>query len=118
MIFYRYLRNLPDTIEVTLITQPSTKYRANEWTQFIDVSRLYAKERPTTYCLMTEGSFHDRWLCCDDQIYILGGSLKDASVKSDFTISKLDLSTVQTNPIDQLLNTAQELFGVTNPQHP
>jgi hypothetical protein len=117
-IYYRYLRHLPDTVKVTLVTWPSTKYKANAWTQLMDISRLYATEHPSTYRLMTHDAIHDRWLWCDSQIYAPGGSLKDAGVKSNFTLPKVELPTGQTNPINQLRNTAQELFGTLTPQHP
>ncbi len=117
-LFYRYLRHLPENVKVTLVTWPSNKYTANTWTQLMDVSRLYAQEHPTTYRLMTHDDLHDRWFWCDYQIYLLGGSLKDAGIKSDFTLSKFDLSEQQKNPINQLRNSAQEIFGGANPQHP
>lgn len=114
-VFYRYIRYLPDTVKVTLVT---AKYKPDVWKQFMDVSRLYAQEHPTSYRLMTHDALHDRLLWCDEQIYILGGSLKDAGINSDFTLSKLDISNQQPNPINQVRNAAQELFGQQNPQHP
>lgn len=94
---------------VTLVTWPSTKYKGN-WAQLMDVSRLYAQEHPTKYRLMTHDDIHDRWFWCDSQIYLMGGSLKDAGIKSNFTLSKYDAPADKSHPINQLRNTAQEIF--------
>ena len=91
-IFYRYLRLLPDTVMVTLVTRPINIYQETVRTLLMDVSRLYAAERPTMYHLMTHENVHDRYLWCDEVIYTLGGSLKDAG-KKGLTVTKMDFST-------------------------
>ena len=46
--------------------------------EFIDVSRSFSQERgPDKYRLLVEEAFHDRWLRCDEQLFHLGGSIKD-----------------------------------------
>jgi hypothetical protein len=85
-------------------------------TSLMDVSRLYAAEHPTAYRFMTHEKVHDRYLWCDEVIYTLGGSLKDAG-KKELTITKIDFPTGH-KTIQDLRKTAQELFGKDNIQHP
>ena len=111
-VFYRYLRDVPINVHVSLLTWPSKKRSATEFSEFIDASKLYAAEKnPNIYSLVVHEDIHDRWLRCDEQIYALGGSVKDAGQKSDFTLSKVDPSEKNFNKIDQLLSAGTELYG-------
>jgi len=114
-IFYRYLRDVSVNANVTLLTWPNRTSDAG----FINTSRLYATERgPDNYKLVVNQSIHDRWLCCDSKIYQLGGSIKDASRKDHFTLSKIDATQENLNKIEQLLNSGTEIFGPAQPNHP
>ncbi len=117
-IFYRYLRDVSNNVNVTLITWPQNKRGATEFLKFMEASRLYATERgPDKYRLVVHPDIHDRWLCCDAKIFALGGSVKDASNKSYFTLSKLDPTEENFKKIDQLLSTGPEIFGPTQTTH-
>jgi hypothetical protein len=111
-LFYRYLRDVPFNVEVILLTWPETKRKRNskDFSEFVEASKLYAAERgPDNYKLIVHEEIHDRWLCCDEQIYVLGGSIKDASIKNYFTLSKVDPTEENFIKIDQLISTGEEI---------
>lgn len=116
VVFYRYLRDIPLNVKVTLITHPDAITKQPLGTEFMDISRLYASERgASNYSLITEPVFHDRTLRIDDRMYNLGGSIKDAGKKSDFTLAKLDPTSENKQRIDSLLIAGKEIFGLTQP---
>lgn len=116
-LFHRYLNGLPEQVEVALVTKDRSS--TTEYADFLDVSRLFAQERGSNkYRLVTEQGFHDRCLRCDDQLYHLGGSAKDAGRRSDFTITKMEPTAENFKQLDDLFNGGTELFGPTNPNHP
>ncbi len=116
-LFHRYFSELPESVEVTLVTKKRSG--SAEYQEMLDISRLYAQERgPSKYQLRVETSNHDRWLRCDDQIYHLGGSAKDAGKRSNFTITKLASTPENFQTLDNLITSAAELFGPTNTTHP
>jgi hypothetical protein len=119
-VFYRYVRNVPQNVDITLVTWPENKYRQpTDWKALMDVSRLFAAERGlSNYRLVTSPTIHDRWLWCDEQVYILGGSLKDAGLKAKFSITKMESTSANTQSIEELINTGTELFGPAKPNHP
>lgn len=118
-LFYRYLRDVPNDVKVTLLTWPSTKRKARDFSEFLDVSRVYAKERgPDNYQLVVHLDIHDRWLCCNQQIYAFGGSVKDASQESYFTLTKVGPTLENLQKIDKLLKSGTEIYGPTHPIHP
>ncbi len=115
-LFHRYLNGLPDSVAVVLVT----KDRGNsaEYQSFLDISRLYAMERGSSkYTLVVEPTNHDRWMRCDDQIYHLGGSAKDAGRKSAFTITKLEPTPENFQRLDTLIASGTEIFGLTTLSH-
>jgi len=122
-IFHRYLSEVRPGASITLVTldaakvtQPKDKARHNE---FMDISRLFAAERgPARYRLVSHPDFHDRWLRCDGQLYALGGSVKDAGVKSDFAIGRIDPTMENMKKVDDLVAAGNELFGPANTTHP
>lgn len=121
-IFHRYLHGLNPAAVATLVTLPQseTKGKGNvaRYAAFLDVSRLYAAERgPAKYRLMTlPGSdFHDRWLRVDNQLFGLGGSLKD--LEQRFTVSKIDSTPANIAKVDAAVKAAAEVFGPANPNH-
>ena len=117
-VFSRYLRDIPDNVQVTLLTNPG---RTQE-REFSEISRVYAAERgPDKYRLIVhqgtrQEKLHDRFLCFDDEIYQLGGSIKDAGRKSDFTLSKMDPKNFP--EIDRLIESGTEIFGPNQPAYP
>ncbi len=115
-LFHRYLNDLPDSVAVSLVTKDR---RSNaEYQSFLDISRLYANQRgPSKYQLVVESTNHDRWLQCDDQLYHLGGSAKDAGKRSDFTISKLEPTPENFQKLSALVASGTELFGQTTLVH-
>ena len=104
------------TLDAAKITKQKDVARHRE---FMDVSRLFALERgPAHYRLVAHPDFHDRWLRCDGQLYALGGSVKDAGMRSDFAIGRIDPMTENMKKDDDLVAAGCELFGPTNMTHP
>jgi hypothetical protein len=121
-IFYRYLKNVPPSAAITLVTYPKTMCKGakdnSRYDSFMSVSKLFAVERgPSGYRLLVDEHFHDRWLRFDDSLFQLGGSIKDLGNGSPFTISKLDLSPQNIGEVDQSLARGIELFGPKSPNH-
>ncbi len=115
-LFHRFLRQLPASVSVTLITKDRGNH--GEYQSFLDVSKLYAQEKGASrYTLIVESTNHDRWLQCDKQIYHLGGSAKDAGKRSPFTISKLAPSQVNFQKLQDLIDSGTELFGPNQTTH-
>ena len=115
-LFHRYLNGLPDSVSVVLVTKDRGNHA--EYQSFLDISRLYANERGSSkYRLVAESTNHDRWLRCDDQLYHLGGSAKDAGRRSAFTITKLEPTPENFQKLDTLAGSGTELFGPNSPTH-
>jgi hypothetical protein len=117
-VYYRFLRDIPKSTQVILVTFPQTKRKAPEWADLIDISRMYAAERPNTYRLIANENFHDRWLWLDEQIFSLGGSLSEAGNKNDFTVTRLDPTPTNRQQIEDVVNSGTELYGSTQLVHP
>jgi hypothetical protein len=113
-LFYRYLADVPTHAMVTVVTNPAAAAKP----AFLDVSRLYAKERPTTYRLLEESRFHDRIAKIDDTWLLLGGSIKDAGHKSPYTVAVEQADAAKLQHLLDIINSAKELFGPSNPVHP
>ena len=45
---------------------------------------------PGDYRVVTDEHFHDRWLQCDNNLFALGGSIKDIGNGTTFTITRID----------------------------
>lgn len=117
-IFYRYLRFAHESVPVTVITREPRSTSA-DFNGFLDASRLFAAERgPSTYRLLYEQSFHDRWLKCGSDLYHLGGSVRHAGFQSPFTLSKIDPTDSNFGVFDSVTAAAREIFGPANPNHP
>lgn len=122
-IFHRYFADVPSNVLVTLITWPQSECKGARDTQryqeFMDVSKLFAQERgPAGYRLVTNQDFHDRWLCCDDKLFTLGGSIKDIAKDSTFTLSRLDSTPENRKHFDDAVANGVEVFGKRHPIHP
>ena len=122
-IFHRFLSSVRATVPVTLVTrEPAThagKRDQARWTEFIDISRLFAQERgPALYRLVIQPNLHDRWIIFDTKrIYALGGSVKDAGDKDYFTITSVEASPENLQKIQNHTDTGKELFGPQTPHH-
>ena len=122
-IFHRYLESVRKDVPITLVTcEPrpnSGKWNKKRWNNFLDISRLVAKERgESLYKLYIQNSLHDRWVIYDEKrIYSLGGSAKDASDKNYFTITTVDPSPENLTKIQNHIDTGIEYFGPTTTVH-
>lgn len=122
-VFHRYLSNIRQQVPVTLVTtEPSPNAGRRDktrWTEFLDLSRLFAQERgPSRYRLVVQPSLHDRWVIFDGRrIYSLGGSAKDAGAKDYFTITSVMSSTENLDRIQAHIDSGTEWFGEGTPQH-
>lgn len=114
-VYYRYLRDVPKHVKIFLITWPESKRVKNKkdketFETFINISKLFLNERGSSiFLLMTNEKIHDRWVCFDQNIYSLGGSIKDASDFCNFTLSKLESSSDNFNKIEKLLIEGKEI---------
>lgn len=73
-LFHRLFEHVPDSAQITVVTWPRSKHKnPTEYDKFIDVSKLFAKERPTSYRLLVKPDFHDRWLQCDNLLFHSAG---------------------------------------------
>lgn len=122
-IFHRYLAAARTTTQITLVTtepsQSASRRDKDRWLAFLDVSRLFAKEKGATqYSLYVAPSVHDRWLVFDSsRIYSLGGSAKDAGSRDHFTLASVEPSTENLSLVTATITGATELFGPTVAQH-
>jgi len=122
-IFHRFLSSVRSTVPVTLVTcEPGAhagRRDKTRWTEFIDISRLYAKEQgQSLYHLIIQPNLHDRWIIFDTKrIYALGGSVKDAGDKDYFTITSVEASPENLQKIKTHIDTGTELFGPQTPHH-
>jgi hypothetical protein len=122
-VFHRYLADIGNNVAAVIITLPQAEMRGNRdvarYREFLDISRLYAAEHGADkYRLATlpGADFHDRWLRVDNQLYALGGSLKDLDQR--FTISKIDSTAENIGKIDAAVSVATEIFGPAIRVHP
>lgn len=114
-LFHRYLEDVPTNVDISLLTWPNTKRQGNknarEFAEFMDVAKLFAAERePTKFRIVAHSDIHDRWLCCDSQIYQLGGSIKDIGKSSHFTLSKVPSTNADASKIEDILITGQNII--------
>jgi hypothetical protein len=123
-LFHRYLLNIRPQAIVTLVTCEPNAHASNRdkrrWTEFLDISRLYAQERGNTaYRLILQPSLHDRWIVFDDKrIYSLGGSAKDAGSRDYFTITSIESNSANIQIVQNQVTSGTEIFGPTNQTHP
>lgn len=120
-VFHRFFTETPRTAQVTLVTLPGAnltqKKDKERHAEFMDISKTFAAERgPQGYRLIANGTFHDRWLRCDDRLFVLGGSIKDLA--KPFTISRLDSTPDNLKHFDDVVAGGTEVFGPNQPIHP
>ena len=112
----RYFHCISEQVALTVITK---RRSGDEFRDFLDVSKLFADERgQSRYCLMYHPDLHDRYLKCDETVYHLGGSLKDAGKKSGYTVSKIRMASDGVAEVLELLGESTEQFGPNESNHP
>jgi len=122
-VFHRYLQFVKTGVDVILVaSEPAARAgpkNHDRWRDFVDISRLFAKDRgPNEYRLLVAASLHERWLVLDErEIYLLGGSAKDAASKDFFTIGNVDASAHNFQQIKDIIDAAEEWFGPSSPNH-
>ena len=122
-LFHRFLRDIAAKVVITLVTWPENRLTGSRdrarFTEFLDISRLFAAERgPDGYRLIANEDFHDRWLRCDEGMFVLGGSIKDLGREPTFTISRLDATVENKTTLDGVIAGGTVLFGPGVPKHP
>ena len=86
-IFYRYLDRIGNSVDVGLTT--STKIlKGARLTKFEAIETVF-KSQHSEYSRQFVEDLHDRYILSETCGYQLGGSLKDAGRKSDFSIIEL-----------------------------
>ncbi|MEE8574954.1 MAG: hypothetical protein V3T30_06030, partial [Thermodesulfobacteriota bacterium] len=86
-LFYRYFWRLPCTAKIQVISSPD-KWKKPIRDQIEVVESLFISEYPK-YIRKDVDDLHDRYLITEVHTLQLGGSLKDAAKKSDFSIVQL-----------------------------
>ena len=86
-IFYRYLSRLPKDTKIKIVTDKD-KLKDTRLKEFESVEVLFASEYPNYARELREG-LHDRYIINEANAYSLGGSIKDAAKKSDYSIVQL-----------------------------
>jgi hypothetical protein len=122
-VFYRYLSSVRPDVIVVLVTSESSsntgRQNRDRWTEFLDVSRLFAQERGDNhYRLILNNNLHDRWIVFDNKrIYSVGGSAKDAANKDYFTITSVEPSLSNLQSIQTQIDNGREYFGINTTSH-
>jgi hypothetical protein len=125
-VFSRYLSALRPGVHVTLVsvevpasTSAGRNRNRDRWVQFLEISRLYAKEYGAgSYRLVVNPQLHDRWAVTDgNRIYQLGGSAKDAADTKYFTIGTVEASPNNLGKLAQLCGGGAECFGPSTSLH-
>lgn len=126
--FHLYLADIPDNIEVTVITSAVFMDENNsvrKWNakdhrrrdRIVTVSELSAIEHPKSYQFRVTQKQHDRHMRVDDHIFHLGNSFNSAGEKAQYTISNLDPTQSNHASLDDLINTSIEWFGPGTTTH-
>lgn len=86
-IFYRYLYRLPKQTNIVIVTDKKN-LTGQKLNAFESVEVLFETEYPN-YQRKMATKLHDRYLVNDTSAYSLGGSIKDAGKRSDYSIVQL-----------------------------
>ena len=86
-IFYRYLYKLHKDIKIKIVTDKD-KLKGDRLNEFESVEVLFEAEYPN-YKRELRNDLHDRYIINESNAYALGGSIKDAAKKSDYSIVEL-----------------------------
>jgi hypothetical protein len=117
-VFHRYIVEIPTSVDIVIVTSDKIMQDPRRRDPIVAVSELVSVERPAAYrFLVSDRQQHDRYLRVDGKILHLGGSLKDASKASPYTIGKLDPTLGNHGVLDDIMETATEWFGKTVTVH-
>jgi hypothetical protein len=116
-VFDRYLPDVRNGVEITLVTEVGNLRNARRRGRIIAISELVALERPTCYSFLEAPSLHDRHLRADDKIYHLGGSVKDASKKDYYTITETDSNQALHSVLDGIVTASTPWYQPGMPRH-
>jgi len=83
-IFLRYLSDLPSGSDIKIVTDPE-KLKGRRLSEYESIEASFVTEYPN-YERKMVNNLHDRYLVSDGIAYNLGGSIKDAASKSDYSI--------------------------------
>jgi len=86
-VFYRYLYRLPKETKIKIVTDKA-KLKGTRLNEFESAEVLFESEYPN-YTRELRDGLHDRYLITEANAYTLGGSIKDAAKKSDYSIVQL-----------------------------
>ncbi|MFO1021429.1 MAG: hypothetical protein U0903_12140 [Planctomycetales bacterium] len=108
-VFDLYLNDVRPDVEITLVVGKNNR------AEVVAAARLLAIERPTSFRLLYDKNMHDRWIrMMRDHPLHVGGSLKDAAIKTPFSLGpSLENPDSVNQQLDALLTTATEWFGKT-----
>jgi hypothetical protein len=116
--FHRYLSDVECGVSIAVVTssdclgaQGGSNRAIARRDRIVAVSELFAEERPTHYRLLAASDLHDRYMRIDDQIFQLGGSVKDAARRAEYTIGKLDATAANHDALDQMIDRAEAWYG-------
>lgn len=101
----RYLSEVSPTVTVRLLTT-SKALRGGQGVQGMrlsSISALLQVERGDLYALLINETLHDRHLRVDDEVFHLGGSVKDAGRRSPYTITKMEVDASMAAELDKLV---------------
>jgi hypothetical protein len=116
-VYLLYLDEVDQSVQITVITSENNMRNASRRDRIVAVSELLALQRPATYQLRVTSKQHDRHLRIDDQLFHLGGSIKDAGKQTPYTISSLDSQQSNHDFLDSIISSATEWFGPTVTSH-
>ena len=85
-LFYRYLYQVPKTTKIRIIS--SSNNWGNKIKEVESVEELFKVEYPN-YGRKDDPTLHDRRIITETAAFSLGGSIKDAAKKSEYTIVQL-----------------------------
>lgn len=86
-IYYLYLYRLPNTVRIQIASSPA-KWNKNVKEQIEAVEPLFSSEF-ANYIRKDYADLHDRFIITKTSALQLGGSLKDAAKKADFSIVQI-----------------------------
>lgn len=86
-IFYNYFFRLPKTTKIQIASSPE-KWNRTAKEQIEALEPLFQSEYPN-YSRKNIADLHDRFIITETAAFQLGGSLKDAAKKSDFSVVQI-----------------------------
>lgn len=86
-IFYNYFFRLPNTTKIQIASSPEKWNRAVK--EQIEALELLFQSEYANYSRKDIADLHDRFIITETAAFQLGGSLKDAAKKSDFSVVQI-----------------------------